>query len=66
MERESYALRTMGLGARLKRDMVCFAWGDCASPERLRWLEGFVVGEVTAGVDVDCSWLSGAQVQRDM
>lgn len=66
MERESYALRTMGLGARLKRDVVCFAWGDCASPERLRWLEGFVVGEVTAGVDVDCSWLSGAQVQRDM
>jgi len=56
LERESYALRTMR--PFLKRDMVCFAWGQCADPQRLGWLDGVVVGEVRAGVDVDCSWLS--------
>jgi hypothetical protein len=56
LERESHALRTMR--PFLKRDMVCFAWGQCADPQRLGWLDGAVVGEVRAGVDVDWNWLS--------
>jgi hypothetical protein len=56
LERVSYVLRIMR--SFLKWDMVCFAWGQCADPQRLGWLDGVVVGEVRAGVDVDCSWLS--------
>jgi hypothetical protein len=57
IESESYAVRTMG--PILKRNMICFAWGEFAEARSLRWLDGFLVGEVRAGLDVDCSWLSG-------
>jgi hypothetical protein len=58
VENGSYALRMMG--PVLKRNVFCFVWGEFAEPERLTWLDRLVVGEVRAGLDVDCSWLSGA------
>jgi hypothetical protein len=56
LQSESYALWTMR--PFLKRNMVCFAWGQCADPLKMGWLDGVVAGEVRVGLDVDCSWLS--------